>query len=136
MIKAFGMGRWYGNSVAIVAMGNDMAVIAWQRGYVNGAEPDVEKDIMLYTGQRTEWDYITPSMIADMDENSMLRLVENAGVLGIHDDQVEALMTYGDEDVKEELSGHTDSGFDEDYLRMVYADQKDLPKKYDLDGIA
>jgi len=46
-VKSFGFGKWYGRSVATVALSSDekIAVIGWEAGYTRGAMPSVEKEI-------------------------------------------------------------------------------------------
>ena len=45
--RQFGRGGWYGSSVAIVAVsrGGDVAVVAWQSGYIMGSNKTVEEQI-------------------------------------------------------------------------------------------
>lgn len=45
--RQFGRGEWYGRSIAIVAVsrGRDVAVIAWQSGYVKGSNKTVEAQV-------------------------------------------------------------------------------------------
>ena len=45
--KGFGTGKWYGHNVCTAAISNDRktVVIAWQDGYVRGAQPWVEKEV-------------------------------------------------------------------------------------------
>ena len=51
--KNFGFGKWYGHSIATVAVSRDrnVAVIAWQSGYVKGSNETVESEINEFVAE-------------------------------------------------------------------------------------
>ena len=51
--RQFGFGKWYGKSIATVAVSRDgnVAVIAWQEGYIKGSNKNVEDEIDEFIAQ-------------------------------------------------------------------------------------
>jgi predicted N-acetyltransferase YhbS len=45
--RHFGFGKWYGSSIATVAVSRDgnVVVVAWQAGYIKGSDTVVEGEI-------------------------------------------------------------------------------------------